>query len=272
MSAGQAPTYSGAARAFDQVAYSYDELFTNTAIGRAQRKQVWPSLLAAFPPGSRVLELNCGTGEDARFLAEQGRTVLACDGSAMMIRVARSREGRHGGRNLEFRQLANEELGQLSVATPFDGAFSNFAGLNCVLELRAVATDLAHRIRTNGRVLICLWSRWCVAEVIWYLAQGRPRKAVRRFSGAAAARVGGTTFSVAYPSVREIQGFFSPWFRLRSRRAVGLFVPPSYLEPHIRRHPRILGGLESLDRFCASWPALRDFGDHVLLEFVRCNL
>ena len=110
-----------------------------------------------------------------------------------------------------------------------------------------------------------------MAELIWYLARGRTRKAVRRFSGRAAARIGGRTISVVYPSVREMQCLFSPWFRLASRRAVGLFVPPSYLEPHIRKHPRTLAWLESLDRLCASWPALRDFGDHVLLEFIRCN-
>jgi SAM-dependent methyltransferase len=215
--------------------------------------------------------LNCGTGEDARFLAEKGRTVLACDGSAAMIEVARGREHESGLRNIEYWQLAIEELGSLPIATPFDGAFSNFSGLNCVLELRTVAAHLADRIRVNGRLLICVWSRWCVAELIWYLAQGQARKAVRRFSGKAAARVGGTTISVSYPSVQEIGRFFSPWFRLTSRRAVGLFVPPSYLEPHIRKHPRMLARLESLDRFCASWPVLRDCGDHVLLEFVRWN-
>src|SRR5215468_11477804 len=132
MNVGQTAAYSSAVSAFDQAAHTYDELFTNTAIGRAQRKQVWPRLLGAFPPGSRVLELNCGTGEDARFLARQGRNVLACDGSAAMIEVARRREHEARLGTLEFRQLANEELGNLSFAAPFDGAFSNFSGLNCL--------------------------------------------------------------------------------------------------------------------------------------------
>ena len=69
MNAVYGAVHTAAAVAFDRVASSYDELFTHTAIGRAQRKQVWEKLLAAFPPGSRILELNCGTGEDARFLA-----------------------------------------------------------------------------------------------------------------------------------------------------------------------------------------------------------
>ena len=267
--------HSTATLAFDRVAASYDELFTNTAIGQAQRQQVWPRLLAAFPQGSRILELNCGTGEDARFLARRGRAVLACDGSATMIDVARSRkheddrELRRG--SLEYFHIANEDLGSLAVEKPFDGAFSNFAGLNCLTNLTTVASGLANLIRVDGRLLICVWSRLCVAEMIWFLAHGQAKKAVRRFPGKATARLGEMTISVSYPSVREIRQCFSPWFRLTSRKAVGLFVPPSYLERLIRKHPKTLARLESLDRFCAAWPGLRDFGDHMLLEFVRCN-
>ena len=264
-----------AGRAFDRVAASYDDAFTKTAIGCAQRKQVWPRLLGAFPPGSCILELNCGTGEDARFLAMQGRSVLACDASAAMIAVARSRERTQDhlpsrGR-LEYLEIANENLNSLSVERPFDGAFSNFSGLNCLVDLKTVAFALSNLIRIDGRLLICVWSRLCAVEVVWFMAHGQAKKAVRRFSGRATARVGETTISVSYPSVREIRKAFFPWFRLTTRRAVGLFVPPSYLEPIARNHPKMLARLESIDRLCTTWPGLRDFGDHVLLEFVRCR-
>ena len=103
--------FSAAATAFDRVADSYDELFTHTAIGMAQRKQVWGKLIAAFLTGSRILELNCGTGEDARFLAARGRSVVACDASTEMIEVAKrhnSGDGRlttHSGFTLRLRSV-----------------------------------------------------------------------------------------------------------------------------------------------------------------------
>jgi ubiquinone/menaquinone biosynthesis C-methylase UbiE len=265
-------TLSAAATAFDRVANSYDELFTHTALGRAQRSQVWSRLLAAFPVGSRILELNCGTGEDARFLANQGRSVLACDASAAMIEVANRRTGgetEHA--DLTFLQIANEELGSLAIEQAFDGAFSNFSGMNCVSDLRSVAGNLANLIKPGGRVLLCLWSRQCLAEVIWYFAHLQAKKAVRRFSRQATARLGDAVISVSYPSIREIRRAFCPWFALSSRRAVGLFVPPSYMERLIGRRHKLLARLEQLDRLCAEWPILRDVGDHVLLEFVRCN-
>ena len=77
--------------AFDSLAGKYDELFTRSLIGRAQRGAVWDVLLDIFEPGSHILELNCGTGEDALFLARHDCSVVACDASGQMIQTARQR-------------------------------------------------------------------------------------------------------------------------------------------------------------------------------------
>jgi SAM-dependent methyltransferase len=260
-----------AATAFDGVADSYDEVFTYSMIGRAQRRKVWAKLLAAFPHGSRILELNCGTGEDARYLAERGRSVVACDASRSMIQVAKRDRAWGNNAHLEFVNLANEDLGLMTSGELFDGAFSNFSGLNCLADLRPFACNLAGLVKPGGAVLLCIWSRVCVAEFIWYLFHGQPRKACRRFPGKAIAKVGDVTIAVAYPTISNVRRAFSPWFQLRSRSAVGLFVPPSYVERWMSKHPKILAGLERLDMVSANWPIFRDAGDHVLLELVRCN-
>ena len=265
-------THSAAAAAFDGIAGSYDESFTRSLVGQAQRKQVWRKLLDAFPAGSSILELNCGTGEDARFLAQRNRSVVACDASGEMIKVAKRRNlGEGRSCRVEYLQLANEDLGLFSKDELFDGAFSNFSGLNCLADLSPVAMNLAGLIKPGGRVVLCLWSRFCVAELIWYSLHGQRKKAVRRISGKATAKIGGIEISVSYPRVRAVRSMFSPWFQLRSRCAVGLFVPPSYMEEWARKHQKFLSQMESLDGFLTEWPLLRDAGDHVLLEFVRCQ-
>jgi ubiquinone/menaquinone biosynthesis C-methylase UbiE len=265
-------SHSAAATAFDQISGSYDEVFTRSLIGRAQRRRVWNKLLAAFPPGSRLLELNCGTGVDARFLALKNRSVVACDASAAMIAIARQRSiaGTQTA-NLEYLQLANEELEFLRNGNVFDGAFSNFSGLNCLEDLSSVAAALAALVRPGGRLLICLWSRICFSELVWFLLHGETKKAVRRIWGKATARIGGIPISVSYPTVRRVGKVFSPSFQLKSHSAVGLFVPPSYVETWIRRYEGVLPKLEQMDGVFADWPVLRDMGDHVLLEFVRCT-
>ena len=63
--------------AFDTLAERYDDMFTNSLICRAQRDAVWSMAIRTFRRGDRILELNCGTGEDALFLAHHGITVLA---------------------------------------------------------------------------------------------------------------------------------------------------------------------------------------------------
>lgn len=270
MNAMYGATPTAAATAFERIAPWYDDLFTRTSIGRAQRQQVWDRLLRRFPPGCQILELNCGTGEDAGFLARHGCQLMACDASPAMIQIAAARASReHWGTAVEFQCLGNEELNRLSSRGSFDGAFSNFSGLNCVADLSPVAHSLAALVKPGGYLLLCVWSRLCVTEILWYLLRGRMRKAVRRVNGKSTATVGGTKISVFYPTVRKLRRIFSPWFRLLSRRAVGLFVPPSYMEQSIGQHPGLIAQLARSDKLFADWPILRSAGDHVLLEFVR---
>ncbi len=74
---------------FDKIALTYDELFTNTAIGKLQRNIVRKYLDETLPTNQRIsiLELNCGTGEDAVYFAKKGFDVLATDVSDDMLKL-----------------------------------------------------------------------------------------------------------------------------------------------------------------------------------------
>jgi ubiquinone/menaquinone biosynthesis C-methylase UbiE len=255
---------------FDVLADTYDEIFTRSLIGQAQRVQVWRVLEQAFSRGQRVLEINCGTGEDALFLARRGLSVLACDSSPRMIGVARSRKAdEEASADVQFRLLATEELNQLP-REQFDGAFSNFGGLNCVEDLGSVAADLANLLKPGAPLVLCLANRVCAWEILWYGVRGNWQKAFRRLQRAGVvATLGSTRVHVWYPRVSELERMFAPWFRLKSYRGIGVFVPPSYLEHRARRHTSLLRICERLDSVIAPWRALRNFGDHVLLHFER---
>lgn len=261
---------SAAAAAFDRMAESYDAVFTRSLIGRAQRAQVWKALEETFPMNTRILELNCGTGEDALFLSRGGRSILACDASSAMIEVATKRKRTElPDGNLEFRLLPTENLSELKDEEQFDGAFSNFSGLNCVSDLSQVAEPLSSLVRNGGKLLFCLSTRLCVAELLWYLSHGNIKKALRRLPGHAVARFEEVTLPVFYPTIASIRRTFAPWFRLKSFRAVGLFVPPSYVEKNLQGREKTLALLEKMDDAVGSWPLLRAVGDHVLLKFER---
>jgi ubiquinone/menaquinone biosynthesis C-methylase UbiE len=259
-----------AALAFDQMAKEYDEVFTRSMIGRAQRNAVWSVLLDVFPKGSHLLEVNCGTGEDALFLARNGISVTACDASSQMIEVASMRiRNEAPGAPVSFNHLSTERIRELRPTAEFNGAFSNFSGLNCVADLEQTGADLASLLQPNAPLLLCLSTRFCAWETVWYSLHGKFRKAFRRWPGHATARSGEYAINVYYPTVRKLESLFSPFFVLRSISGVGVTVPPSYVEPWIREHPRLLHTLRAIDERLSLLPGFRILGDHMLLLFDR---
>jgi ubiquinone/menaquinone biosynthesis C-methylase UbiE len=252
---------------WNTVAETYDQVFPYTLIGRVQRDVVWRELERVFHPGQRILELNCGTGIDAVHLAENGVTVFACDISSRMIEMACRRLSATGLEELvQFRTLPTEDIAMLGGEGPFDGAFSNFSGLNHVGDLSAVARDLARLLKPGARALLCIAGRFVPSEMMWYLAHGNLRKAMRRLTKLC----DDATLEVHYPSVGAIARIFAPEFRLREWKGIGVTVP-SCLEHVVGQHPKVLNRLARADRWIGRVPVLRGMADCVLLQFERIN-
>lgn len=269
---------SPAVRAFDALAPVFDARFAEWKSVAAQRRAVRRELLAAFAEGASLLELGGGTGEDALFLAERGRSVLVTDGAPAMVERVRQKaraaglEGRVSAEAVALEDLDDwaRARGGPSSGPPFDGAFSNFASLNCVAGHAAVGRGLARLLPEGRRAILVVFGPCSPGEMLVLLARGRTRAAFRRLSRSPApARVAGETFTVTYPSPRAFARAFAPWFRLRRSLGVGVFVPPSSAEPAASRFPGILRALEALDRLAAR--PLAPLGDHVLLDFERTD-
>jgi SAM-dependent methyltransferase len=258
--------------AFDEMAEEYDNLFTWSKIGMAQRSAVWKKVNSVFAPGTHILELNCGTGEDALFLARMGVTVTACDASSRMIQQARlKRERQDPSSPIQFEILPTERLRELRNPVIYDGVFSNFSGLNCVPNLAVVAEHLACRVKNGAPLLLCLSTRVCLWEIIYFILRGNPRKAFRRCPGQTVARVGRVALPIHYPTLRELRKLFGPEMRLRSCTGIGITVPPSFAEPWAKKHPKVMKILQRIDEVICDWPLFRVVGDHMLLHFDRVN-
>jgi ubiquinone/menaquinone biosynthesis C-methylase UbiE len=247
------PAIAGAA--FDRIASRYDELWTCSPVGRLQREAVWRRLDKLFNDGDALLDLGCGTGEDAVHFMHRGMSVRAVDASPGMVRIARSR-------GVDASVLEIEQLDRVQGC--FDGAMSNFGAFNCVANLRAIRPILARLIRPGGHLAVCILGRFCLWETAWRLLHGEPGKAFRRwrceqFSAS-------LQIPVRFPSVSNLARTFHPEFKLRDWRGIGAFVPPSY----IRSLPlSLLQALGTLDKFVAHLPLLRALADHRLIVFVR---
>jgi ubiquinone/menaquinone biosynthesis C-methylase UbiE len=253
---------------WDTAAETYVQDFTGTGIGETRRQAVWRRLDKLFSPGQKLLELNCGTGIDAVHLAEKGIQLVACDISSRMIHLARHLAASTGtGKLIDFRVLPNEEIGSLQGENVFDGAFSNFCGLNCVEDLPAVVRELTRLVRPGAPVLLCMIGRFVPWEIVWFTAHGRPAKALRRLRGNSFRPSDPGTVRIQRPSVKEIARVMSPAFRLQRWSGVGITVPPTYTEKRMQHFPRMIKGLAGIDRMIEDLPLFRRMADCVLLEF-----
>lgn len=249
--------------AFDALAASYDTDFTGSAVGRLLRPRVWRHLRTHFEPGQHILDMACGTGEDACWLAHRGINVTAVDGSAAMVSEAQRKAAALS--NVEVRQMAWSQLDALD--TVFDGAFSNFGGLNTLSHCDHVAATLSQRIKPGGYVILVVMGPVCPWEIGWHLLHGDTKTAFRRLKSGAIARIGDTTIPVWYPGARRLTRDFAPGFRPCYTESLGFLLPPSYLDHLVGRWPMVSTRLNRFEQCIARW--LGDWGDHYVQVFQK---
>ncbi len=264
---------------FDIHAANYDETFSNTPIGLLQRNKVKQSL-KKFLVGSRplrILEINCGTGVDAFWLASQANEVIATDASHEMIKICKSKldafnkGADNGSQNpvslpdfvvCDFRDLRNK-FENLS----FDLIFSDFGGLNCIGpdELKELSKDLYRLLRPDGQLVTVVMGRKCLWERMYFLLKGKNSIANRRKSiHPIEANMDNDIQSTWYYSPREFFSLFETEFLPVFQKPIGLFLPPSYLSLFFSNKPLLLKSLSAFENLFAH-PSFADYADHFLL-------
>jgi SAM-dependent methyltransferase len=265
---------SPAALAFDAIAPNFDSRFSAWSSVAAQRSAVRAALIREFPAAGKIVELGGGTGEDAAFLASRGFDVFLTDASPAMVALAQAKLATLGSQAQVAAAEAMEDFASRHLSSNcelFDGAFSNFAPLNCVVDLKPVARGLARLLRPGSPAMLVLFGAFCPGEMVTEVLRGRPHLALRRFKrGQMPARLAGREFHVVYHRRAALERAFAPWFVLEKRFGIGVTVPPSAAEPWITRHPRLLALMEAIDRILSRPLAI--LGDHVLYQFRRTHV
>jgi SAM-dependent methyltransferase len=255
---------------FDAAAQHYDRDFTKTSSGQWLRAKTWERLALHFEPGASVLEIGCGTGEDACFLAERGVNVLATDASFAMLSQTTQKAAAAGLQR--YVSTARLDLNNLSsdIDDQFDGAYSNFGPLNCTNELGRVAQWLAERIRPGGIVALGVMPPFCLWETLWHTLHFDIKTATRRWNGHSIATLAdGSTFPIYYPDVRTLKRAFASAFEMAYMSGVGVWLPPSDVYEVIEKRPRLLRVLQRLENRSAQWWPIRNWADHIWVEFKR---
>lgn len=253
--------------AFDSVAADYDGNRGNNALIQDMRTEVWRWLDATFAPGSRLIDLGCGTGLDAVRMARLGHWVTASDWSAGMVRRTRERALHEQLTDrVQAVHIGAHELCRLDGTGSFDGAYSNLGALNCVPDLASVSDECARLLKPGGALVFSVIGRICPWEIAHYLLRRRwARVKVRYARGLVPVSMNAHTVWTRYYGPREFYREFRRHFRLTRYRGLCVLAPPPYMTWVRERHARWYERLRRMDRRAAGWPLLRSVGDHFLI-------
>jgi SAM-dependent methyltransferase len=252
---------TAAAVAFDRAAAGYDGGFGRNPSGLLFRHAFQERMRRLFAPGARVLDLGCGTGEDAVFLAALGVEVHAIDVSPAMVERTREKAARAGlAERVRATTLAAE--GVASLGDGFDGAYSDFGALNCT-ALGTVGEGLARALRPGAPVLLSVIGPWPLPAMVGraLFASGPFRRAVPD--------VAGVPVPVRHLTPGELRQALGPAFAWTDAWAQGVLVPGPMHEGWVRRHPQAFGAMAAAERVVRRWPGLRALGDHAVVEGYR---
>jgi cyclopropane fatty-acyl-phospholipid synthase-like methyltransferase len=220
-----------------------------------------------LPENSRILDIGCGTGDDAMWFAERGHEVHACDVSEGMLSIARQKQ-----RAAPADVAARMTVGWFDATRPdsveggpWDCLVSNFGALNCVASLEPFFEWAGENVRPGGYLALTVMGRFCLWETIGFALRGQFAKASRRWGGQATFDADGLTQLVHYHSPKALMNMAKAHFEKDSLCGVGVFLPSTEFFAGCDSRPRLSAMLRKLESGCAGiWPFRRS-GDHYLL-------
>ena len=258
--------------AFDQIANIYDQQFSYSEIGKLQRNEVWKyldTMLTTSDP-LNILELNCGTGVDAIYMAKKGHHVLATDISGEMVKATLRKVSHHGLKDrVSALQLAFDELDEWFVGQRFDLVISNFGGLNCIdgTAMQRLAYDITGLLKPGGRFVAVIMPEKCMMETMYFCSRFKFKEAFRRSSNdAVMADLSGTGVATWYHSPKKVKRVFSGAFKHVATKPIGFMLPPSYTEPFFAKNKLLLKTLNKGENIFNGIAALAPLSDHYLID------
>ncbi len=252
---------------FDILAETYDVDFTESLIGKLQRKRVWGLLmpvLQSYNHPLKILEINCGTGEDALRFAEMGHTVMATDASRVMIEKAQKKLSESKINKITFIQCSFTQLKNHFANEKFDLVFSNFGGINCINEneIMKLSEDLSVITNADGQLFLVVMSRLCLWEIFYYSFKGKLSTAFRRQKKSVLFNVNGSSMPVFYYSPQNLKRLFQSKFKPVQTYPVGLFIPPTYLEKQFSSRKPWLDKLNNWEAHLGKYSIFSSVADH----------
>jgi ubiquinone/menaquinone biosynthesis C-methylase UbiE len=250
-------------RAFGNQSLIFDDKVEANEITSWLRGRVRGYVLSVLKPGSRILELNAGTGLDAAHFGEHGHFVYATDISEGMVSKIQDKID-SGARIVKAEKRSYTDLGSLPAAS-FDCIFSNFGGLNCVPDLEPVITQFSRLLKPGGLVILVVMPKICPWEIMSFL-KGRFRQSVRRLKpNGTYSHLEGEYFTTWYHSPSHLKSLFGKKYTFQKLEGLASLVPAPYRETFPTKYPGLFSQLcRWEEKVARRWPFNR-MCDHYML-------
>ena len=258
--------------AFDGVAETYDGHIMGNPMNLWLRNRSVNLLTKLFRPGEVLLEVGCGTGTETLSLARAGIRVVASDISSRMLEVMMAKARAAGLQDMIVPLHCRPyELFERVTAAGYgsvDGAYSTYGAVNTEPRLDTMLSNLHDLIVAEGRLVLGVWNRYCMYEIMGYAFRARPEMVVARLRNPVP--VGKSRFCVATNSfsVSSLGKLAKRWFEQESLRGVGIILPPSNLTRYLPP-VRLLGLARRADAALETIFPWNRFGDHFLGVYRR---
>ncbi len=257
---------------FDHIASTYDSVFTRSAIGQLQRKRVWRYIESIIPQlrGFEMLELNCGTGEDAVLFGEGGFNVVATDISEEMLKITHKKAEQFSMQNkITSHYLDLDSFNETLFDKKFDLVFSNFGGLNCINpeSLQLLMEKLPTILNPGGRFIGVVMPKFCAWETVFFLLRFQFKKAFRRLTAKEAfSDLHGPNLKTWYYHPSQLKNWSKENFKLVSLRPIGLALPPAYLERFFSVRKRWLLHLNKVEKKLSNSSLFSGMADNFIID------
>ena len=260
------------AEAFSRKASLYDAFGADHPNLMHMRQKVRRHALLFLRPGTRILELNAGTGVDAVFFAELGYRVHATDISPGMMAEIHQKIAGLGLKDRLTAQRCSFEALDLVEGGPYDYVFSNMGGMNCSSDLNQVAQGVNKVLLPGGRVTWVVMPPICLWELTQAL-HGDFRTATRRLRrGGILANVEGVQFLTRYFTPKQVCNAFGKGFRKLRLEGLSVITPPADHKAFPVHHPRLYHILRILDDWVAGRYPFNRWGDFYILTLEKTRI
>jgi hypothetical protein len=171
-------------------------------------------------------------------------------------------------RTVHARPYELKEKLKMDGITEIDGMYSTYGAINTDPLLPQLFGDMASMIKPRGLLIVGVWNKYCLSEILGYSLRMRPAMVVARLRNPVP--VGKSRFCIASNSytVGAIAALMDGLFELKEVHGIEIFLPPSNLVHYLPPRP-LVGMLKRLDVSLETQYPWNRLGDHFLAVFER---